>query len=53
MVINRQQQPEGFTLPELLIAGLISGLLVLAAGQIMLGQLRTDERMEAAERLKS
>ena len=53
MVINRQQQPEGFTLPELLIAGLISGLLVIAAGQIMLGQLRTDERMEAAERLKS
>ena len=53
MVINRQQQPEGFTLPELLIAGLISGLVVIAAGQIMLGQLRTDERMEAAERLKS
>ena len=53
MVNNRQQQPEGFTLPELLIAGLISGLLVLAAGQIMLGQLRTDERMEAAEQLKS
>lgn len=53
MVSNRRHQAEGFTLAELLIAGLISSLLVLAAGQIMLGQLRTDERMEAAERLKS
>ena len=53
MVSNRRHQAEGFTLAELLIAGLISSLLVLVAGQIMLGQLRTDERMEAAERLKS
>jgi hypothetical protein len=53
MVINRRQHPDGFTLAELLIAGFISGLLVVAAGQIMLGQLRSDERMEAAERLKS
>jgi hypothetical protein len=53
MVSNRRHQAEGFTLAELLIAGLISSLLVLAAGQIMLGQMRTDERMEAAERLKS
>jgi hypothetical protein len=43
----------GFTLTELLIAGVIGGLLIVAAGQIMLGQLRTDERMEAAERQKS
>lgn len=47
------RQAGGFTLAELLIAGFISGLLVVGAGQIMLSQLRTDERMEAAERQKS
>ena len=53
MVISTPRQAKGFTLPELLIAGFISGLLVMGAGQIMLSQMRTDERMEAAERQKS
>ena len=53
MVITTPRQAEAFTLPELLIAGFISGLLVVGAGQIMLSQMRTDERMEAAERQKS
>jgi hypothetical protein len=44
---------QGFTLTELLIAGFISGLLIVVAGDIMLGQMRSDERMEAAERQKS
>jgi type II secretory pathway pseudopilin PulG len=53
MVIATPRQADAFTLPELLIAGFISGLLVMGAGQIMLSQMRTDERMEAAERQKS
>jgi hypothetical protein len=47
------RQAGGFSLTELLIAGFISGLLVVGAGQIMLSPLRSDERMEAAERQKS
>lgn len=53
MVISTPRQAEGFTLPELLIASFISGLLVMGAGQIMLSQMRTDERMEAVNARKA
>lgn len=42
----------GFTLPELLIAGLIAALIAAATAQVMINHLLEERRLEVAQRLR-
>ncbi|MCP9886733.1 prepilin-type N-terminal cleavage/methylation domain-containing protein [Cyanobium sp. ATX 6A2] len=42
----------GFTLPELLVAGIIAALLAAGTAQVMIGQLLEGRRLEATQRVR-
>lgn len=49
---SRSLLSDGFTLPELLVATLIAAAIAAITGQVMIGQLLEERRLEVAQRLR-